>query len=1388
MPPFTITEWATWLADAERRLREVYRLSPERLIAEYRREREVTRGYHGREILELLQNAGDAARMAGVQGRVHICVSAHGVVIGNTGQTFDAGGVRSLQTANLSPKRQRESAVIGDKGLGFRSILNWTHSPLISSGSLGLAFLPSYAATVLADLEAENDVVADWVSKERGHAGDLITPRLAFPKWIPDWANTSWEADDGQRAIAETCQRLRTEGFDTAVGMPFSHPHAQAESIRQLKELGPEFLLLVDSISVLEIVADGLEPKIWRCDPDGHRQTVRENERVIGSWTVAPFSGELPPDLVDPEEPTKNAFNLIVAVPEQVGPRVGRLFCYFPTDVELALPLLAHATVQLDETRKHLNDSRANRHILRCLAESIAKIAEERAGISGVKDWAGCRLVVPGGATGGDLEKLGFWEHLKQVARSKRLVPVLKGDFCRASDARIAPQAGSAWLPARHFPEIAVIERQEEQLLAIRLEVSALASTTIAERMLQITDLTLTERANAIAGLLRIGLPHEKYSSRLLCDETGQPLPEGTTAILQLSGTMPALPVWATIRFLHPELRKLLSELLRTTEGRELQQKLRPFGVIEYSLAALIGPVLAEANRQVREEPEAENTIRREALEFLWKSFEGLGGAGQIAAFPVGVSLKLPTQGGGFASPAELYLGEGYGTDGNITQDLFGSWAKEKLIEGTGKLGLGPLEVEALTQFLMWLGVVRWPREVPAEQVESAFVVELVNSLRYPAQFEDYTFQRAGEVAEAKVADAKTIERLNDILLRSPPEAVTAWLGRDSRSSKWAVWDVVHGRLTARRGGAHNPRAYVGPIVSYVRWQIGNTEWLPTAAGTKAAPRQCLLGERLIETLFPRPAEPNAALGARYGVTEGITQSYVRAGVMPGLSQLSRDEIYHLLLELPPHSPDGKTSKALCRWFLQHESDLFGVVGEYQQRFFREGKMWGSKNGVASYFAVTKLRHVDADGLPAGLLKELAVADLPKRVGSDKVKRLFAITALDRSGIHQELLLCRESPDHDLRSDWFESAKPYLRCLRDSQTTQIQSLGSLGRLKLIVCDELRIRLTHEGAAYEYETAEGEWFIFTDTLYVRGDAQNSLDLLADAVGSAIASIFRLADGDSFSKLLHCEPTNRAKLLRRMCGDDFLDEIQQAEASQRRGYAGPIIPPVEKPPSEAEPPHTPPAEPKSGMDGGATNEESATKDSMGEKRPGVKQVEHKPEAPQAQRRLVMRKVKRAPSRTGSERKLVDGEKCEEMVLMFETLSARFAIPVGHLTGNEAPGCDILSFATAADRQTFEDPATRDWAKVLRYIEVKGRSSSTAKIELRGNELTAARKQAASYYLYRVYEQSADEFMVTVLQDPLGAEEAKSLAVQIDLERANATERFEFVAEPQERLARE
>ena len=136
--PSSVDEWFNWLSCEAKKTRKAYLAKPATLIADYQKELATTRDYEGRELLELLQNVADQAKDAQVPGRVVIELLPEGLIVANTGTAFSIGGVASLQTAHLSPKRHKK--FIGNKGLGFRSILNWSHSPIILSGFLALAY------------------------------------------------------------------------------------------------------------------------------------------------------------------------------------------------------------------------------------------------------------------------------------------------------------------------------------------------------------------------------------------------------------------------------------------------------------------------------------------------------------------------------------------------------------------------------------------------------------------------------------------------------------------------------------------------------------------------------------------------------------------------------------------------------------------------------------------------------------------------------------------------------------------------------------------------------------------------------------------------------------------------------------------------------------------------------------------------------------------------------------------------------------------------------------------------------------------------------------------------------------------------------------------------
>ena len=64
-------------------------------------------GYRDRVVVELAQNAADAAARAGVPGRLRLTLRDGTLVASNTGAPLDAAGVEALSTLRASSKRDR---------------------------------------------------------------------------------------------------------------------------------------------------------------------------------------------------------------------------------------------------------------------------------------------------------------------------------------------------------------------------------------------------------------------------------------------------------------------------------------------------------------------------------------------------------------------------------------------------------------------------------------------------------------------------------------------------------------------------------------------------------------------------------------------------------------------------------------------------------------------------------------------------------------------------------------------------------------------------------------------------------------------------------------------------------------------------------------------------------------------------------------------------------------------------------------------------------------------------------------------------------------------------------------------------------------------------------
>jgi hypothetical protein len=96
-------------------------------------EEQLSGEYHGRFLIELIQNADDAC---GQDGEILIVIRhtpSPRIVVFNTGKGFTPDNFRSLCTLGLTDKKPEEA--IGNKGLGFRSVLEVCEYPFIFSSN-----------------------------------------------------------------------------------------------------------------------------------------------------------------------------------------------------------------------------------------------------------------------------------------------------------------------------------------------------------------------------------------------------------------------------------------------------------------------------------------------------------------------------------------------------------------------------------------------------------------------------------------------------------------------------------------------------------------------------------------------------------------------------------------------------------------------------------------------------------------------------------------------------------------------------------------------------------------------------------------------------------------------------------------------------------------------------------------------------------------------------------------------------------------------------------------------------------------------------------------------------------------------------------------------------
>ncbi|MEU0596707.1 molecular chaperone Hsp90 [Streptomyces sp. NPDC006393] len=433
-------------------------------------------GYRDRLVVELAQNAADAAARAGVPGRLRLTLRDGVLLAANTGAPLDATGVESLSTLRASAKRDTAGAAapsVGRFGVGFAAVLAVTDEPAVVGRHGGVRWSLAEARDLAEETARHSPGLGDEIRRRDGHVPLLRLP-FAAEGTAPD-------------------------PYDTVVILPLRDTAAADLAERLLHAVDDALLLALPGLAevVVEIGDDG--PRTLSRRTDGAFTVVEDGRDGVTHWRTSSAHGPLTPDLLADrpvEERLRPSWSVTWAVPvdaygNPVRPRTSPVVhAPTPSDEPLGVPALLIASFPLDTTRRHTAPGPLTDFLVQRAADAYAGLlAEWRPVAEGVID------LVPGPLGKGELDGALRQAVLERLARTSFLPPAAPPrahetdlpESLRPRDAEVVEGAGA--------DTVRVLAEVLPTLLPAGLE------RRVELRTLGVARLPLTDAIDRLAGL-----------------------------------------------------------------------------------------------------------------------------------------------------------------------------------------------------------------------------------------------------------------------------------------------------------------------------------------------------------------------------------------------------------------------------------------------------------------------------------------------------------------------------------------------------------------------------------------------------------------------------------------------------------------------------------------------------------------------------------------------------------------------------------------------------------------------------------------------------------------------------------------------------------------------
>lgn len=1070
--------------------RENYLNDPLQIVADYNNEHKNIDEYNGRQLLEMIQNANDESD-TNKRKKVLIRLDEDKLIIANNGNPFSEGGVESLMYSDLSPKTMEENKV-GKKGLGFRSILNWSKEIYIASYDLHLKFSRSHAEEFLEGLTNDKNFNVQEVLKRKTKVEKPISV-LRCP----------YIEENPSKKVPE---------YDTVIELTLKD-NVQEEILHQISvDLVPEIMIFLNKLEEIEVKTETQHFAFYKhFNSDDNSVKIEKKDFLHASdsakwlWNIIEDKGELEGATETKKYELKIAYN-----PNEKIER-NKLFSFFRTEVDFPYPVIAHGSFELKSDRNQLSrdENKFNEQLLEKLADLMIKCALKWTETSAV-NYEALKLVLPNPnhTTILNDEPWKFKELMMSRISNAKIFPTLDNRYVELADnIKFYATEIDDLIPARGyslFPNL--LKSTTDQ------RVTGYFYNEYGNRRYEDTEFTdkinhliengyLTDQKKVDWVYVLCNHIFTLYNSTkpilpaLLLDAENKPIAFGDEAISPSEGGEYELPRHVNIASINRQQFKLLKQRFKESVTRNLVEKLKYYNVTEYAINAVMQKVVSSTHNQLENSEADKKLFIREMHEALYSIYLNIKPDSEgKKSFPANLpSPFLYTRNGNLEAANKLYFGHEY-SEGKLNEALFVGVEADLFLgdSALNQFGVEP-EKSSIEIYFKWLGVANRPRR-DKKQIEAyryhrnPYFRKVFNNLKFPYRYNDFTdtisdltnFENSwtfkGQLLWYahfdKIVENAQIEFLLTWFIQEPEINTSITTNLEPYDSE------INFKSPPRNRSRKLNRE---DIKSYIHYYLQKTNFIPSDNGEKVKVNESLLASANLKPLI---MPPNINYGAAIFTDNKIDRIQIdyllkRLGVKDNLKDLTNDAIYdYLLLHHESYKNDPQNIQNFYVSIIEATKGRPISDSAKQKEYFNNGLIYANVEGENKFVHVQAATYVDNPNFSQDLLTKLKCAKLPMRSGNRRMLELFGVKPLDyiEFNVAKDVL----SDDHlnGQFSDEFNKIKPYLftyRVRKGLSDSQIDSeLSALKKVKITTCYDIKVNYKLNGALEELKLNDYEY--------------------------------------------------------------------------------------------------------------------------------------------------------------------------------------------------------------------------------------------------------------------------------------------------------------------------